>query len=104
MFIIFIIKVLIGTKNFLLAKFELGYQNHAKFRADSETVKKNAMKKLPIIKKLQTKIVKHRECLSPSITVSQKVFSKKLFLGRYIFPNYFSGFKTSVKFCVLGYS
>jgi hypothetical protein len=76
MFTIFIIKVLKGTNNFLLAKFELGYQNHAKFRADSETVKKNAIKKLPIKKKLQTKIVKHRECLSPSITVSQKFFSK----------------------------
>ena len=36
-------KVLIGPKNFLLSKFELGYQKYAEFHADSKTVEKNAI-------------------------------------------------------------
>ncbi len=33
-------KVLKGPKNFLLSKFELGYQKYAEFHADSKTVDK----------------------------------------------------------------
>jgi hypothetical protein len=36
-------KVLIGPKNFLLSKFEIGYQNYKEFHADSKTVEKNAI-------------------------------------------------------------
>jgi hypothetical protein len=36
-------KVLIGHKNFLLSKFELGYQKYEEFHADCKTVEKNAI-------------------------------------------------------------
>jgi hypothetical protein len=36
-------KVQIGPKNFLLSKFELGYQKYAGFHADSKTVEKNVI-------------------------------------------------------------
>jgi hypothetical protein len=36
-------KVLIGPKNLLLSKFELGYQKYAEFYADSKTVEKNVI-------------------------------------------------------------
>jgi hypothetical protein len=35
--------VLKGSKNFLLSKFELGYQKYAEFYADSKTVENNAL-------------------------------------------------------------
>jgi hypothetical protein len=33
-------KGLLGPKNFVLSKFELGYQKYAAFHADSKTVEK----------------------------------------------------------------
>ncbi len=67
----------IGPKNFLLSKFELGYQKYAEFRVDSKTVEKNAINLLA--KKLQTKIVERVECLSSFIVVSQKFLANNFF-------------------------
>jgi hypothetical protein len=66
-------KVLIGPKNFLLSKFELGYQKYAEFHDDSKTVEKNAIN-LPT-KKLQTKIVEHSRVFVPFNYCFTKVFS-----------------------------
>jgi hypothetical protein len=33
----------VGPKNFLLSKFEIGYQNYKEFHTDSKTVEKNAI-------------------------------------------------------------
>jgi hypothetical protein len=63
-------KVLIGPKNFLLSKFELGYQKYAEFHADSKTVEKNAIKLLA--KKLQNKIVEQSVC--PPLLLFHKSF------------------------------
>ena len=93
--------MLIGHKNFLLSKFELGYQKYAEFYADSKTDEKNAINVLA--KKLQTKIVEHIRLFVPFYSCFIIVFSKLLFLGTF-FSNYLNGFETSLKFWIFGYS
>jgi hypothetical protein len=66
-------KVLIGPKNFLLSKFENGYQKYAEFHADSKTVEKNAINLLA--KKLQS-LVEHSRVFVPLYYCFTKVVSK----------------------------